>query len=171
MSEPLLGEIRAFGFNFAPRGWAFCDGQLLAINQNQALFALLGTTYGGDGRTTFALPDLRSRVVVGEGSGPGLSTYPLGSEGGAESVTLTTEQLAAHGHAVGASNARGRARRPGGRFLSRVTRGRAYGPEADVELNAATVAPAGGDQPHLNVQPYVTLNYCIAVQGLFPSRN
>ncbi len=171
MSDPILGEIRCFGFNFAPRGWAACDGQLLPINSNQALFALLGTTYGGDGRTTFALPDLRGRVGVGEGSGPGLSQYRSGQSGGEETVTLTVDQLAAHGHGVTAMKGRGKARTPVGRFLAKVTRGKAYGPTGDVQMNGSMIAETGGDQPHDNVQPYLALNYCIALQGVFPSRN
>ncbi len=171
MSDPFLGEIRTFGFTFAPRGWAACEGQLLPIQQHQALFSLLGTIYGGDGRTTFALPDLRGRVVVGDGQGPGLADYPTGARGGEEQVTLTTAQLPSHRHDVRALDQRGRARRPVDRFLARVTRGRAYAPTSDALMNPDMVAPTGEGQPHPNVQPYLALNVCIALEGVFPSRS
>lgn len=171
MSEPFLGEIRTFGFTFAPRGWASCDGQLLPIAQHQALFALLGTTYGGDGRTTFALPDLRGRVAVHVGRGPGLSSYRQGERGGEEAVALTPEQLPSHTHDVRARDRRGRSRIPTGRFLARVTRGRLYAPDHDVLLHPDTVTETGGGQPHPNLPPHLVLNVCIALQGIFPSRS
>ncbi len=170
MSEPFIGEIRTFGFTFAPRGWATCEGQLLPIAQNEALFALLGTTYGGDGRTTFALPDLRGRVAVGNGQGQGLSLYRQGQRGGEEQVTLTADQLPSHSHDVRARDRRGGSRRPVGRFLARVTRGRSYAAEQDALMHPEMVAETGGGQPHPNLQPHLALNVCIALQGVFPSR-
>jgi len=170
MSEPFLAEIRIVGFNFAPRGWAFCDGQIMPINQNQSLYSLLGTTYGGDGRTTFALPDLRSRTPLHTGDG-----YQLGQKGGAETVALTAAQIAAHTHAVKASSTDGNDATPEGEVL-------AAGPAPDLPyraweaanmtaLRSGTVTNAGGGQAHDNMQPYLTLSFCIALRGLFPSRN
>ena len=165
--EPFLGEIRPFGFNFAPRGWALCDGQILPINQNQALFSLLGTTYGGDGRTTFALPDLRGRSPIGFDS-----QRPLGGRDGEEQVTLTLGQLASHDHSVNASSDAATAGTVTGNALANTGSSLAYGNAASlVATNPAAVAAAGGGQAHDNMQPFLTLNYCIAVQGLFPSRN
>ena len=165
--EPFLGEIRPFGFNFAPRGWALCDGQILPINQNQALFSLLGTTYGGDGRTTFALPDLRGRSPIGFDN-----QRPLGSRDGEEQVTLTLGQLANHDHSVNASSDAATAGTVTGNALANTGTSPAYGNAASlVATNPAAVATAGGGQAHDNMQPFLTLNYCIAVQGLFPSRN
>jgi microcystin-dependent protein len=172
MSEPFLAEIRIVGFNFAPRGWAFCDGQILPINQNQSLYSLLGTTYGGDGRTSFALPDLRSRTPIHMGDG-----YRLGQKSGAETVTLTAAQIAAHTHTVKASSIEGDQRDPTGRILASpfpTPPDLQYrDPEAAniTALRSGTIANAGGGQAHNNMQPYTTLNYCIALQGLFPSRN
>jgi microcystin-dependent protein len=174
MSEPFLGEIMIVGFNFAPRGWAYCDGQLLPINQNQSLYSLLGTTYGGDGRTTFALPDLRSRTAVHKGEG-----IALGQKSGVETVTLTTAEMAAHTHAikgtsaiadkgaVGANADRGYATSPQNEPNDII-----YGDAANMVSLAAGILPhAGGSQAHNNMQPYLTLGYVIALQGLFPSRN
>ena len=170
MSEPFLAEIRIIGFNFAPRGWAFCDGQILPINQNQSLYSLLGTTYGGDGRTSFALPDLRSRTPVHKGDG-----YQLGQKGGAETVTLTAAQIAAHTHAAKASSSAGNQTQPAGRVLAAPTAPDLLyrDPEAAnaTALRSGTVTNAGGGQAHNNMQPYLTLSFCIALQGLFPSRN
>ena len=166
MSEPFLAEIRIVGFNFAPRGWAFCDGQILPINQNQSLYSLLGTTYGGDGRTSFALPDLRSRTPIHKSDGHG-----LGQKGGAETVTLTAAEIAAHTHAVKASSSTGDNATPPGDVLASV---KAYrDPEAAnmTALRSGTVVNAGGGQGHDNMQPYLTVAFCIALQGLFPSRN
>ncbi len=170
MSEPFLAEIRIVGFNFAPRGWAFCDGQILPINQNQSLYSLLGTTYGGDGRTSFALPDLRSRTPVHKGDG-----YQLGQKGGAETVTLTAAQIAAHTHAAKASSTTANDRDPGGHVLAaapvpdQIYRDPAA--SSTTALRSGTVANAGGGQAHNNMQPYTTLSFCIALRGLFPSRN
>lgn len=171
MPDPYIGELRTFGFSFPPRGWAACDGQLLSIADHTALFSLLGTTYGGDGRTSFGLPDLRGRVVVAEGQGPGLSAYQHGQHGGAEQVALTTDQLPSHAHAVRASTQDGSARKPVGRFLARVTRGRLYRNDHDAVMDSETIAETGGGQAHPNVQPYLTMNVCIAVEGVYPSRS
>ena len=170
MSEPFLAEVRALGFNFAPRGWAFCDGQILPINQNQSLYSLLGTTYGGDGRTSFALPDLRSRTPVHKGDG-----YQLGQKGGAETVTLTAAEIAAHTHAAKASSLAGDQRIPANTVLAaEVPDDLAYREPtaaAATALRSGTITNAGGGQAHNNMQPYTTISFCIALQGLFPSRN
>ena len=172
MANPYLGEIRLFPYNFAPQGWAFCDGRLLPISQNAALFSLLGTTYGGNGTTTFALPDLRGRVPISSGTGPGLSSYSIGEVTGVESVALTAAQLASHAHAVEASAAKGTAKSPAGAVPGH-TKAEDYDPTPDgtTTMNAGMIAPAGGSQPHTNVQPLLVLNFCIAMQGIFPSRN
>ncbi|WJS04474.1 phage tail protein [Roseibium aggregatum] len=170
MSEPFLAEIRIVGFNFAPRGWAFTDGQILPINQNQSLYSLLGTTYGGDGRTTFALPDLRSRTPIHEGAG-----YQLGQKGGAETVTLTAAEIPEHSHPVKAVSSAGNSRTPNmALFGSEIAPDKAYRPYevgTMTQMRSGTVTNAGGGQAHNNMQPYLTLNFCIALQGLFPSRN
>lgn len=172
MSEPFLGEIMIVGFNFAPRGWAYCDGQLLPINQNQSLYSLLGTTYGGDGRTTFALPDLRSRVPVHVGD-----MISLGQKGGLETITLTVNEMAAHTHAARGTST------TADKWTGDTTR--SFGtaddptdpvyrsPEAAglVNTHTNTILPVGGSQAHNNMQPYLTLGYVIALRGLFPSRN
>jgi microcystin-dependent protein len=167
MSTPFLGMIATFGFNFAPRGWAMCNGQILAIAQNTALFSLLGTTYGGNGQTTFALPDLRSRVPTHMGQGPGLSSYALGQTGGSESTTLTVNQMPAHTHTVEAASTF-TSKNPSNRYPAG---GGAYGDTGDTAMNTTVVGTTGGSQPHENLQPYLTLNTCIALQGIFPSRN
>ena len=173
--DPFIGEIALVPYNFPPRGWAFCDGQIMSIAQNTALFSLLGTTYGGNGQTTFALPDLRGRVPmhVGGGQGPGLSPYSLGQMGGVEAVTLLTTQMPAHGHAVNASSANGTSDDPSnaimGKNASGVPQYSAAAPNA--VMAAAAIAPAGGNQPHENRPPYTGLNYIIALEGIFPSRN
>ncbi len=169
MSEPFLAELRIVGFNFAPRGWAHCDGQILPINQNQALFALLGTTYGGDGRTTFALPDLRGRSAVHAGNEIG-----LGTRTGSETVTLTAAQLPAHTHVQHAVSDFANAAVPGNALPAARPRGGALlyaAPGAPVAMNPASVAAVGGNQAHDNMQPFTVLNVVIALQGLFPPRN
>ena len=170
MSEPFLAEIRIVGFNFAPRGWAFCDGQILPINQNQSLYSLLGTTYGGDGRTTFALPDLRSRTPIHRGNG-----HTLGQKSGAETVTLTAAEIAAHTHAAKASSSAGDNATPAGDMLAEMPAGDVIyrNPETATmtALRSGTVTNAGGGQAHDNMQPYLTLAFVIALRGLFPSRN
>ena len=163
-ASPFIAEIILFAGNFAPRGWAFCNGQLLSISQNTALFSLLGTTYGGNGQTTFALPDLRSRVPVHPGQGPGLSSYQLGQSGGAETVTLGVNQLPAHTHAATSPpvDTAATSNRPTSGMAP--ARGGAYAP-------GPSVGSTGGSQPHTNLQPHLALNYIIATQGIFPSRN
>ena len=169
MSEPFLAEIRIVGFNFAPRGWAFCDGQILPINQNQSLYSLLGTTYGGDGRTSFALPDLRSRTPIHRSD-----SHSLGQKSGAETVTLTAAEIAAHTHAVKATSSPSDNATPANEVLAQSVPTDLYrDPEAasTTALRSGTVTNAGGGQAHDNMQPYLALNYCIALRGLFPSRN
>ena len=172
MSEQFIGEIRMFGFNFAPQGWALCDGQLLPISQNTALFSLLGTTYGGDGRTTFALPDMRSRVPVHQGQGAGLSSYAEGQAGGAETVTLAAAQMPGHTHSVKASSSAAASDQPQGRVLAR-SRNDIYTaePDATTVMNAKMLGDAGGSEPHANIQPYLAVNFCIALAGIFPARS
>jgi microcystin-dependent protein len=171
MSTPFLGEIILVSFNFAPSGYSFCEGQLLSIAQNTALFSLLGTTYGGDGIQTFALPDLRSRAPICSGQGPGLSNYFAGEDAGVESVTLTVAQLADHNHPAGASSASGNSASPGGDVWARSrTRDGIYstrGPNATLSPDA--ISNTGGNQPHENRPPFVAMRYCIALQGIFPS--
>ncbi|HEY9028031.1 MAG TPA: tail fiber protein [Burkholderiaceae bacterium] len=169
MSNPYLAEIRLTSFAFAPKGWALCNGQLLPINQNQALFALLGTTYGGDGRTNFALPDLQGRAAM-HFSG----THALGEAGGEEAHTLTIGEMPAHGHALRASGKVAASSSPNGGVLAAVPRGGtpAYtAPTAMVPLNPAAIGASGGGQPHENRPPFLTVNFIIALQGIFPSRN
>lgn len=172
MSEPFLGEIRIFPFNFAPIGWAMCQGQTLPISQNTALFSLLGTTYGGNGTSTFQLPDLRGRVPLAMGDASGLSAYELGQAGGAENVTITEAQMPAHTHALQASDALATATKPLGKVLGRAhDKTFADAPDGTTTLNTAAVASAGGGQPASVVQPYLALNFCIALQGIYPSRD
>lgn len=165
MSTPFLAEIRLISFNFAPKGWALCNGQLLAINQNQALFSVLGVYYGGNGQTNFALPDLRGRA-------PFHSVSRLGQRTGQETHTLTPAELPAHSHALNASSAAGTAASPAGNVLAPTREGAPlYGPVPDTALHSATVLPVGGSQAHNNLPPSLVLNYVIALQGIFPSRN
>ena len=166
--DPFLGEIRLVPFNFAPKGWAFCDGRLLPINQNQALFALLGTTYGGDGRTTFALPDQRGRVALGAGASATGSTYALGATGGEESVKLVVGQLPSHSHPVRANSGAATKKDPVG---SVPAKGGAYAATQNAKMNTVMLGKSGGGQAHENRQPYLTLNYIIALYGIFPSQN
>ena len=172
MSQPFLGEIRIFGFNFAPRGWAFCNGQILSISQNTALFSLLGTTYGGNGQTTFALPNLQSRVPIHFGQGPGLSSYSLGQVSGVETVTLLQSQVPAHTHNVACSTEDGTAGVPTNNFPAAIN-SNIYGatPTASKFMNSGMLNTVGGSQPHTNIQPYLAVNFCIALNGIFPSRN
>lgn len=170
MSDPFLGEIHLVPYNFPPRGYAFCAGQILPIAQNTALFSLLGTTYGGNGQTTFVLPDLRSRVVVGVGQGPGLSNVILGQVAGSETATLTVDQMPAHGHLASASQAAATTTRPSNQVPAAgpaVYTGASDGSN----LNPAFIRQSGGGQPFGIMQPYLGLNYIIALQGIFPSRN
>ena len=170
MAEAFLGEIRMFGFNFAPEGWAMCNGQLLPINQNQALFSLLGTTYGGNGQTTFALPDMRSRAAMHFGQG-----YNLGQRGGEESHTVTVGEMPAHTHSINAQNAAGNDLRPAGAYPANAAPAQIYSagqtPASGVPMSPAMIASVGGSQGHENRQPYLVLSFIIALQGIFPSRN
>ena len=167
MSEPFLAEIKIFSFNYAPSGWALCNGQLLPINQNQALFALLGTTYGGNGQTTFALPNFRGRAPVhfaGE--------VTLGQSGGAESHTLTQNEMPAHAHPINASAASPNVTTPSNAYLSTFASDSAYSaPNSANSSMSGTTTATGGTQPHNNMQPYLVLNFCIALQGIFTSQN
>jgi microcystin-dependent protein len=172
VADPFVAEIRIFPFNFAPRGWAWCDGQLMPISQNTALFSLLGTTYGGDGKSTFALPDLQGRAPMQPGQGPGLSLYDLGQTGGSETVTLLESEIPAHSH-----TARAGALDPADTNIPSATAvfapstgGALYQASADTQLAPEALAPAGGDQPHNNMQPYLTFYFNIALQGVYPPR-
>jgi microcystin-dependent protein len=180
MADPFVAEIRIFPFNFAPKGWAFCNGQILPLSQNTALFSLLGTTYGGDGKSNFALPNMQGNVPIHTGSnqpGPGLSVYALGETGGSETVTLLQSEIPAHSHSfnVGTQdNADVQVPSPS-RILGKSAGAFAYVPGSPAppltQMNPQMLSPSGGDQPHNNMQPYLTLNFCIALQGVFPPRN
>ena len=172
MSDPFVGEIRMFAGNFAPRSWAFCDGQLLAVGSNDALFSLLGTMYGGDGRTTFGLPDLRGRVPLHAGSGPGLTPRTQGAKSGAEKITLTTNQLASHQHTLRGSDAAATSTNPGGNYLARPDKSmyRMTGTPGP-ELDPSTIGATGGSASHANIQPFLCVHFIIALVGIFPSRN
>jgi microcystin-dependent protein len=171
MSDPFVGEIRMFAGNFAPVGWAFCDGQLLPISENDVLFQLIGTTYGGDGQETFALPDLRGRLPIHMGQGPGLSNRIIGEEGGTEAVTLTVQQIPVHTHATVLSNGAGSESTPAGNVLAASPNVRLYRPgSATTALHPASVGPAGGSQPHDNLMPFLCVNFIISLFGIFPSQ-
>lgn len=170
-STPLLGQVMIVPYQFAPKGWALCNGQVLAINQNTALFALLGTTFGGDGQTTFALPDLRGRVPIGMGQGPGLSSYVLGEAGGVEQVTLTLSQIPSHTHVPMGSTAVANTGSPGGASWA-APRALLYSSTPpSVPMSSAALGSTGGGQPHDNMKPFLVVTYVIALQGIFPSRN
>src|SRR3954449_4613998 len=172
--DPFVAEIRIFPFNFAPKGWAWCDGQILPLSQNTALFSLLGTTYGGDGKSTFALPDLQGSAPMHPGQGPGLSLHDLGESGGSDTVTLLASETPVHRHDVFAVAADpGDLQAPSAtRALARSGAGFAYVPgAAGATLAPVALAPSGGDQPHNNMQPYLTFNFNIALQGVFPPRS
>lgn len=172
MADPFVAEIRIFPFNFAPTGWAFCDGQLLPLSQNTALFSLLGTTYGGNGKSNFALPDLQGRVPMHPGQGPGLSLHDLGETGGSETVSLLESEIPSHAHALMASNQPGEDPQAVGESFGRSVGANLYQSNAAglVPMSYNAIAPAGGNQPHNNMQPYLTFNFCIAMQGVFPPR-
>jgi microcystin-dependent protein len=178
--NPYLGTILMVGFNFAPVGWALCNGQLLSISQNTALFSLLGTIYGGDGVSTFALPNLQSRVPVHQGQGSGLSPYVIGQPGGTENVTLLATQMPSHNHLINVNNTPGTAPDPTNNIQAEAGTGDPRNPTLTSQFtNAAStgtmaqnaVGQAGGNQPHANIQPYLTINFIIALQGVFPSRS
>jgi len=178
MANPFLAEIRIFPFNFAPYGWAFCNGQILPLSQNTALFSLLGTTYGGDGKSNFALPNLQGNAPMHPGQGPGLSLHDLGETGGSDTVSLLQSEIPSHSHninCIDGGRIEGQVSVPTNAFLVKTA-----GTPANAFTNGATqnqtmagsmVAPAGGDQPHNNMMPYLTLNFCIALQGIYPTRN
>jgi microcystin-dependent protein len=174
MADPFVAEIRIYPFNFAPRGWAFCDGQLLPISQNTALFSLLGTTYGGNGASNFALPDLQGRAPMHPGQGPGLSLHDLGETGGSETVSLLESEMPSHSHAARANTDFADLQTPSpARSLARSQNASAYQTttnQAIVAFAPEALAPSGGDQPHNNLQPYLTFSFCIALQGVFPPR-
>lgn len=170
--NPYLGEIRIFSGSFAPKGWALCNGQLLNISQNAALFSVLGTSFGGNGSSTFALPNMQSSAPVHVGQGSGLSNYSLGQAGGAEAVTLTSAQMPAHNHSVATNNGPGTSTHPAGNFLASSSSDRPYGAASDGSILAPTaVSINGSGQPHTNVQPYLAMTFIIALQGIFPPRN
>jgi microcystin-dependent protein len=178
MSEPFIGEIRAFGFNFPPRNWAFCNGQLMGISQHSALFAILGTTYGGDGSQTFALPNLQDRAAMHWGHGPGLTPRVIGEVLGSSTVTLTIDQMPSHSHAVstqaGNTTSQSQVAPSSNAALGLSSVGKAYIPTAvpfDKTFSGRAIGVAGGATPHENMQPILALNFCISLQGLFPSRN
>jgi microcystin-dependent protein len=172
MSTPYLGEIRPFAGNFAINGWALCDGSLMPIANNPALFELIGTTYGGDGQTTFALPDLRGRFPIHQGNGGTGTNYVIGQTGGLETVTLNTQQIPAHTHTAVANPAAGTQPGPGGNILATSNGTALYSPRPPATaMAAAAIQPTGGSQPHQNMQPFLTITFIIALQGIFPSQN
>lgn len=171
MSIPIIGQIIMFGGNFAPQDWAFCDGSLQSIANNTALFALIGTTYGGDGQNTFALPDLRGRVPIGMGNGSGLSNYVIGETGGAENVTLTTQNLPSHSHTAACSTDQGNTTDPANNFLAAQPALASYTSTPGGAFMAPSTGTAGGNQSHNNIIPYQCVSYVIALYGVFPSRN
>lgn len=171
MADPFVAEIRIFPFNFAPRGWAWCDGQLMPLSQNTALFSLLGTTYGGDGKSNFALPDLQGRAPMHPGQGPGLSLHDLGEAGGSETVTLLESEIPSHSHNLRVSAQDATTRIVTGQLPATSLGLSLYGSTpGNTTLNPSALTPGGGDQPHNNLQPYLTLYFCIALQGVFPPR-
>lgn len=173
MSEPFIGEIKMFAGNFAPRNWALCDGQLLAVSQNDALFSLLGTIYGGDGRTTFGLPEMRGRLPVHMGSGPGLPSYNIGARSGQERVALTSQTVATHNHTYGAASGAGAASSPIDSFPAGSGSTAVYQDSAANldSMNSTSLSNTGGSQPHNNMMPFLCVNFIIALFGVYPSRN
>lgn len=171
MSEPFVGEVRMFAGNFSPRGWAFCDGQLLAVSQNDALFSLLGTIYGGDGRTTFGLPDLRGRIPIHAGHGPGLSERRLGSKGGAENVTLTVNQLPSHHHVINAENTAATGNSPQDALIGDSPSIDLFTESTPTEnLSSQSITSVGGSRSHTNLMPFLCVHFIIALFGIYPSR-
>jgi microcystin-dependent protein len=170
MSDQFVAEIRIFGFNFAPKGWAFCAGQILPISQNTALFSLLGTTYGGDGKSTFALPDMQGNVALQSGQGNGLSLRYLGEIGGSQSVTLLQTEIPSHSHPLTAVSGLAERSNPTNNVYAVADGQDQYGTPANTPMSPQAIAPVGGSLPHNNLQPYLTMNYCIALQGIYPPR-
>lgn len=172
MSEPFVGEVRMFAGSFAPRGWAFCDGQLLAVSQNDALFSLFGTIYGGDGQTTFGLPDLRGRVPIHAGSGPGLTPRSLGSNSGSENETVAANTLPSHSHEFRASTNIADESDPSGNVLAQPPAVSTYFPTVPntADLAASSLASVGGNQSHTNLMPFLCVNFIVALVGIYPSR-
>lgn len=170
MTNPFIGELKVVSFGFPPKGWAFCNGQLLPINQNQALFSLLGTTYGGDGRTTFALPDLRRRSPVHNGQRTGGTSFTLGTAGGEAAHTLSVAEMPAHRHQIASYSGVATTVPPAGKLVA-TSANPAYGTLSNAQMATDSVGATGGGQPHSNMPPYLVLNYIIALQGVFPSRN
>lgn len=171
---PFVGQVMLFAGNFAPRGWALCDGQLLPISSYTALFSIIGTTYGGDGKTTFALPDLRGRCPIHMGHGSGLSSRSIGSKGGQEDVTLTTDQTPSHNHAVNCTDEPGNQGKPGGAILGAETAAATdayFTGSATTTMRSDAIGNTGGSRPHNTMQPFLTMNYVIALEGVFPSRS
>jgi microcystin-dependent protein len=172
MADPFVAEIRIVPFNFAPKGWAFCDGQILPLSQNTALFALLGTTYGGDGKSNFALPDLQGRAPMHHGQGPGLSNRDLGESGGAPYVTLLTSEIPAHTHTASGSSGEPFSNSPANGAWATLENGNAYRRQnIDTTMSPNALAIAGGSRPHNNMPPYLTFYFIIALQGVFPQRS
>jgi microcystin-dependent protein len=180
MADQYIGELRMFGFTFAPNGWALCNGQILPISQNTALFSLLGTTYGGNGTTNFALPNLQGNVPINSGQGPGLSSYVLGQTGGEQNVTLIQSQMPAHNHTLPAVAATATSSSPGGGGMVAEGKGSGRGAftinsysaaSGSTNLNPALAGQSGGNMPHNNMQPYLVMNWCIALNGIFPPRS
>jgi len=171
VSNPFVAEIRILPFNFPPKGWAFCDGQILPLSQNTALFSLLGTTYGGDGKSNFALPNFQGNAPMHPGQGPGLSLHDLGETGGSDTVSLLESEIPSHSHGLTASAVDGTDTKPANELLAQGVGVQVWGTNAaDALMSDSAIAPAGGDQPHNNMQPYLTLSFCIALQGVYPPR-
>ncbi|SFC55536.1 phage tail protein [Flavobacterium phragmitis] len=169
--DPFVAEIRIFPFNFPPRGWAFCNGQLLPISQQTSLFSLLGTTYGGDGKSTFALPDIQGRTPMQPGQGPGLSLHDLGETGGTETVTLLESEIPSHSHSLMAATSNSQSISPTNNSFGRGNPVRVYSTGvANTDMSANSINPTGGSVPHNNMMPYLTMNFCIAIQGVYPPR-
>jgi len=177
MSEPFIGQIQSFGFNFAPRGWALCNGQLLPIQQNTALFSLIGTTYGGNGTTNFQLPNLQGRLPMHQGNGPGLTPRVIGETAGSENQTLLISNMPMHNHPLNAATQAATTEKPAGSFLAQANDPATgnpisiYGPTADTTLNATAIGAAGSSIPFSIMPPFLVINFCIALNGIFPSRN